>query len=138
MKLLQEFKQFVLRGNVVDLAVGIVIGAAFTAVIQSIVDNMITPLIGVVGGVPDFSNNFWTVNANKIYYGNVVTAILTFLITAAVVFFFVVKPINALVTRSRKQPPPDPTTKKCPFCTLDIPIDATRCPNCTGELDRAA
>jgi large conductance mechanosensitive channel len=138
MKLLQEFKRFVLRGNVVDLAVGIVIGAAFTAVVQSIVDSLITPLIGALGGVPDFSGNSWLLNDNRIFYGRVVTAVLTFLITAAVVFFLVVKPINALVARARTQPPPDPTTKKCPFCTLDIPIEASRCPNCTSELERAA
>lgn len=138
MKLLQEFKQFVLRGNVVDLAVGIVIGVAFTAVVQSFVDNFITPLIGAFGGVKDFSAETFTVNGSEFTYGQFINDLIAFLLTALVVFFFVVKPINVLVSRARKQPPPDPTTKRCSFCKLDIPLDATRCPNCTSELARAA
>jgi large conductance mechanosensitive channel len=138
MRLLQEFKQFVLRGNVVDLAIGIIIGLAFGGVVQSFVDNLISPLIGLFGGVPDLSRATFTVRDSVFRYGAFLTAVLTFLLTALVVFLFVVKPINHLVTRSRGETSPDPTTKKCPFCTLDIPIHATRCPNCTGELEKAA
>lgn len=138
MRLLQEFKQFVLRGNVVDLAVGIIVGVAFAAVVQSLVDNLISPLIGLFGGVPDLSRATFTVRDSVFRYGAFLTAVLTFVLTVFVVFLFVVKPINHLVTRARGETPPDPTTKKCPFCTLDIPVHATRCPNCTGNLEEAA
>jgi large conductance mechanosensitive channel len=133
-RVIQEFKQFILRGNVVDLAVGIIIGLAFADVVQSLVDNLISPLIGLFGGVPDLSEATFTAGGSVFRYGAFLTAILTFLITAFVVFLFVVKPINHLVTRARREAPPDPTTKRCPFCTLDIPMNATRCPNCTGDL----
>jgi large conductance mechanosensitive channel len=138
MRLIQEFKQFVLRGNVIDLAVGIIIGVAFAEVVQSLVDNLISPLIGMVGGVPDLARATLTIGDSVFRYGAFLTAVLTFLLTAFVVFVFVVKPVNHLITRTRRQSPPDPTTKRCPFCTLDIPINAKRCTNCTGEMEKAA
>lgn len=138
MKLLQEFKQLLLRGNVVDLAVAIVIGVAFTELINSFVTNLIDPLIAVLGGAPDLSA--WTVevSGSTFTYGVFLTQLLSFVIIAAVVFLFVVKPVNALISRARRQRPDDPTTKRCGFCTLEIPVDASRCPNCTSELQEAA
>ena len=112
--MLGEFKQFVLRGNVIDLAVAVVIGAAFGAVVTSMVENLITPLIGAIGGQPDFSGLSFTINNSEFRYGAFVNALLSFLIIAAVVFVFVVKPMNALLTRMRTEPSPDPLTGKCP------------------------
>jgi large conductance mechanosensitive channel len=136
--LLQEFKQFLLRGNVIDLAVAIVIGVAFTELVQSFVENLVDPLIAAFGGEPNLDAWTFTVSGSTFTYGRFLTQLISFAIIAAVVFFFVVKPVNALISRARRQSPSDPTTKKCPFCTLEIPVDATRCPNCTGELRRAA
>jgi large conductance mechanosensitive channel len=138
MKLLQEFKQFVLRGNVIDLAVAIVIGVAFTELITSFVENVINPIIAAFGGAPNLDEWTITVSGSEIMYGIFLTQLISFILIAAVLFFFVVKPVNALISRARRQQPSDPTTKKCSFCTLDIPIDASRCPNCTSELKRAA
>jgi large conductance mechanosensitive channel len=138
MRLLQEFKQFLLRGNVVDLAVAIVIGVAFAAVVTSFVAAFLTPVIAIVAGRANVSELTFTLGGATFPYGQFLNALLSFVLVAAAVFFFVIKPVNALVSRSRRDRPSDPTTKKCPFCTLEIPIDATRCPNCTSELQRAA
>ena len=133
--MLTEFKQFVLRGNVIDLAVAVVIGAAFGAIVTSLVENIITPLIGALGGQPDFSDLSFTLNNSEIRYGAFLNALISFLIIAAVIFFAVVKPMNALLTRMRTEPTPDPLTGKCPFCLSEVQIGARRCPFCTQEIE---
>jgi large conductance mechanosensitive channel len=129
-----EFKQFVLRGNVVDLAVGIVIGAAFAAVVQAAVADLLTPLIAAIFGKPDFSQLSFTVNGSVFKYGHFLNILIAFVIIALVVFFFVVKPINALTSLSQRRESPDPSTRKCPECRSEIPIDARRCAFCTSEV----
>jgi large conductance mechanosensitive channel len=145
----QEFKKFVLRGNVVDLAVGVVMGAAFASVVSSFTAAFITPLIALVGGKNTFADLTFYIGRNvapngrvidpgtTFAYGLFLQSIISFIITAAVIFFFVVKPINHLLQRMRTEEPPDPTTKKCSECLSEIPIDARRCAFCTSEL-RAA
>lgn len=129
-----EFKQFLLRGNVVDLAVAVVIGGAFGAIVTSLVDNLITPLIAAIGGQPDFSEIGFTINNSTFNVGLVINALLAFIIVAAVIFFFVVKPMNMLVSRANASPPADPSERKCPFCLSDVPVEASRCRFCTSEL----
>jgi large conductance mechanosensitive channel len=130
-----EFKKFVLRGNVVDLAVAVVIGASFNAVVQTLVSSFITPLIAAVGGQPDFSKLYFIVHNSRFNYGIFLNAVVSFLILAAVVFFLVVTPINKLNELSqRSKKTDDPTTKKCPECLSEIPLKATRCPFCTSKL----
>lgn len=133
--MLKGFKQFILRGNVIDLAVGVVIGAAFSAVVTSLVSNIITPIIGALFKAPDFSNLFFTINSSKFMYGSFLNSLIAFLIAAAAVYFFIVTPINALITRSRREKPLDPTTKKCKECLSEIPIEAKRCAFCTSILN---
>jgi large conductance mechanosensitive channel len=130
---MKGFKAFLLRGNVVDLAIGVVIGVAFGVVIAAFVKDLVTPLIAAIGGQPDFSTLSFTINKSKFLYGDFINALLAFLIVAAVIYFFVIVPYNALMARSRKEPPADPTTKKCPECLSEIPIDARRCAFC-GQL----
>jgi large conductance mechanosensitive channel len=130
MKTLSGFKQFILRGNVVDLAVGVVIGAAFGTVVNSLVKDMLTPLIGAIAKVPDFSSLFFTLNGSKFMYGSFVNALISFIIVAASIYFFVVLPVNALIARSKRGENVDPTTKKCPECLSDIPVAAKRCAHC--------
>ncbi len=130
--MLSGFKQFILRGNVVDLAVGVVIGAAFGAVVTSLTSDLLTPFIAALVGKPDFSSIVFTVHGAVFKLGNFLNALVSFLLIAAAVYFFVVTPINALVARMRKAPAPaDPTTKKCKECLSEIPIDARRCAHCT-------
>lgn len=129
--MLKEFKQFLLRGNVVDLAVGVVIGAGFGTVVTALVSDLLTPLISAIVKVPDFSELMFTVNGSKFMYGHFLNSLISFILVAAAVFFLVVKPINLLVSRSRKEPPADPTTKKCVECLSEIPISAKRCSHCT-------
>ena len=128
--MLKEFKQFLLRGNVVDLAVGVVVGAAFGTVVTALVSDLLTPLIAAIAKVPDFSGLSFTVNGSRFMYGHLINALISFVLVAAAIFFFVIKPINALISRSRKEPPTDPTTKKCPECLSEIPIAAKRCSHC--------
>jgi len=128
--LLKDFKQFLLRGNVVDLAVGVVIGVAFGSVITALVSDFLTPLIAAIAKVPDFSVLKFTLNGSQFMYGHFINALISFILVAASVFFFVVKPINMLVEKSRKEPPADPTTKKCKECLSEIPVDAKRCSHC--------
>jgi large conductance mechanosensitive channel len=135
--MLKDFKTFLLRGNVVDLAVGIVIGVAFAALVTSFVDNLITPIIAAIIGEPDFSELTFTINDAVFRYGAFLNALIAFVAIAAAVFFFVVKPVNALMARARREPPANPTTKKCPECLSEIPIDARRCAFCTAELAAA-
>lgn len=131
MTIFKEFKQFLLRGNAVDLAVGVVIGAAFGSVITALVSDLLTPLIAAIAKVPDFSGLLFTINGSQFKYGHLVNAIISFVLVASAIFFFIVKPINMLIERSRKEPPLDPTTKKCPECLSEIPIQAKRCMHCT-------
>jgi large conductance mechanosensitive channel len=129
------FKEFVLRGNVVDLAVGVVIGAAFGSVVTEFTKDLLTPLIAAVAGKPDFSAMHFEINGSKFLVGNFVNAIVAFLLVAIAVYYFVVVPVNALMARVKKEPPPpDPTTKKCPQCLSEIPIGAKRCAFCTSQL----
>ena len=128
---MKGFKAFLLRGNVVDLAVGVVIGIAFGAVITAFVKDLVTPLIAALFGKPDFSGLTFTINNSKFLYGDFVNAVLAFIVIGAVIYFFVVVPYTALVARSRKEPPADPTTKKCTECLSEIPLDARRCAFCT-------
>ncbi len=127
---MRGFKAFLLRGNVVDLAIAVVIGIAFGVVITAFVKDLVTPLIAALGGKPDFASLYFTINNSKFLYGDFLNALLAFALIAAVIYFFVVVPINALVARSRKEPPADPTTKKCTECLSEIPIGAKRCAFC--------
>jgi len=128
--MLKGFRQFLLRGNVVDMAVGIVIGAAFGAVVSGFVKDLLTPFIAAIVKQPDFSALTFTINGSNFLYGEFVNVLLSFLIIAAAVYFFVVIPVNALIAKSRKEPPADPTTRKCPECLSEIPRDARRCAFC--------
>jgi len=133
--MLSGFKQFILRGNVVDLAVGVVIGAAFGSVVTAFTKDLLTPLIAAVVGKPDFSYIGFTVGSTAFPVGDFINATVSFLLIAAAVYFFVVTPVNALIARTKKAPvPADPTTKKCPECLSEIPIDARRCANCTQPV----
>lgn len=131
--MLNDFKAFILRGNVVDLAVGIVIGVAFKAIVDSFVADLMTPLIGAIGGQPDFSSLHFTINSSVFRYGAFLNEVISFVIVAAVVFFFVVTPVNAMLARAKKEPPVDPTLKKCPECISEIPANAKRCMFCTSQ-----
>jgi large conductance mechanosensitive channel len=132
---MKGFKQFMLRGNVLDLAVAVVMGAAFGAVVTALVKDLITPLIAAIVGKPDFSAIVFTVNASKFPIGDFINALISFVLIGTAVYFFVVLPVNALMARmSRGEAPPDPTTKKCPECLSDVPIAARRCAHCTGPL----
>jgi large conductance mechanosensitive channel len=133
--LLTEFRQFILRGNVVDLAVGIVIGIAFSSVVQGLVRDLIDPLIAVLFGKPDFTRFHFTVNNAVFAYGDFITRVISLAIIGAAVFFFVVKPVNVMIDRFHMSPAShSPATKTCPACYTDIPLKASRCPNCTSEL----
>lgn len=133
--MLSGFKQFILRGNVVDMAVGVVIGAAFAGVVGALTKDLLTPLIAAIIHQPDFSALKFTLNGSQFLIGDFLNALVSFLLVAAAVYFFVVTPINALVTRMRKAPAPaDPTTKKCPECLSEIPIDARRCAHCSQPV----
>lgn len=129
---MKGFRAFLLRGNVVDLAVAVIIAVAFTAVVTAFVKDLVTPLIAAIGGKPDFSALYFTVNKSKFLYGDFINAVVAFLIIAAVIYFLVVVPYQALLARSRKEPPADPTTKKCTECLSEIPIGARRCAFCTS------
>jgi large conductance mechanosensitive channel len=133
---LKEFKDFISRGNVVELAIAVVIGTAFIAVVSSVVEGLITPLVGMIVGV-DFRDMDFTINDSTFRYGDFINKVISFLIIAAVIFFFVVQPVNYLIQRAKKEPPPDPTLKKCPECLSDIPSDARRCAFCTAQLAAA-
>jgi len=134
-KLLTDFKKFLLRGNVVDLAVAVVIGTAFAAVVKALVADLITPIVAAIFGKPSFESLSFTINGSHFAYGDFLNNVLAFLTIAAAVFFLIVAPINALMSRRAKE---DPDTKECPECTSAIPIRAKRCPLCTSELVTAA
>ena len=133
--MLDGFKKFILRGNVVDMAVGVVIGAAFGGVITALTRDLLTPLIAAIVKQPDFSAIQFSVNNSKFLIGEFINAIVSFVLIAAAVYFFVVIPVNALIARMhRGEKPPDPTTKKCPECLSEIPIDARRCAHCAQPV----
>jgi len=132
---MKGFKEFILRGNVLDLAVAVVMGAAFGAVVTALVKDLLTPLIAAIVGAPDFSGISLTVNGSKLLIGDFLNAIIAFLMLATVVYFFVVLPVNHLMARLRRgEIPPDPTTKKCPECMSEIAIGARRCAFCTSTV----
>ena len=135
--MVKDFKEFLLRGNVVDLAVGIVIGAAFNNVVMALVKDFITPLVGALFATPKDSMKF-SVGPATFLVGDFLDALISFLIIATVVFFLVVKPINYLVSLSHHEDTPDPETRKCPECLMEIPVEARRCAFCTSELTGAA
>lgn len=132
---MKGFKQFILRGNVLDLAVAVVMGTAFTAVVTALVKDLLTPLIGAIGGTPDFSALAVEVNGSKLLIGDFINALISFVMIAAAVYFFIVLPVNSLVARMRRgEAAPDPTTKKCPECMSEVAIAARRCAFCTSAL----
>lgn len=135
--MLTEFRQFILRGNLVDLAVAVVIGTAFAAVVASLVEDLITPLIAAVFGKSDFSALSFEVNGSTFRYGDFINALITFLLVAAVLFFVVIKPVNALLSRARSEAPVDEETRKCPECLSQVPQEARRCASCTTQLAAA-
>jgi len=133
--MLKGFREFVLRGNVIDLAVAVVIGGTFSAVVTAFVKDLLTPLVAAIVGKPDFSAIVFSVNGSRFLVGDFLNAALSFLLIAAAVYFFVVAPVNAIIARARRgEAPPDPTTKKCPECLSDVPIAARRCAFCTSAL----
>jgi large conductance mechanosensitive channel len=138
MKAMNEFKEFILRGNVVDLAIAVVIGAAFSGIVGALVKDLITPLIAAIGGKPDFSALYFTINNSRFLYGDFINAVISFLIIAAVIFFLVLRPLNVLLARTKKGPEPVVTAKDCPYCLSSIPLAATKCAFCTADLPAAA
>jgi large conductance mechanosensitive channel len=136
--MLKGFKQFLLRGNVIDLAVAVVIGGAFGAVVSALVKDLVTPLIAAIVTKPDFSAIKFSVNGSLFAIGDFINALISFLLVAAAIYFFVVAPVNAIMARARRgQAPPDPTTKQCPECLSTIPIQARRCAFCTSPVSPA-
>jgi large conductance mechanosensitive channel len=136
--MLQGFKQFILRGNVLDLAVAVVMGVAFGAVVTALVKDLITPFIAAIVGKPDFSAIEFTINGSKFPIGDFINAVISFILIAAAVYFFIVLPMNTLLARMRRgEAAPDPTTKKCPECLSEIPIAARRFAFCTSPLTEA-
>ena len=132
------FKAFLLRGNVVDLAVAVVMGAAFGAVVTAFIADLITPLIAAIGGKPNFAALSFTINKSHFLYGAFINALITFVVLAAVIYFFVVVPYTRLMERFKTDTPVQPTTRDCPYCISAIPVNATRCPFCTSELTATA
>jgi large conductance mechanosensitive channel len=136
--MLNGFKQFLMRGNVVDLAVAVVIGGAFGAVVAALVKDLLTPLIAAIVGQPDFSAIEFTVNGSRFLIGDFINAVVAFLLVAAAIYFFVVAPMNAIIARRRRgEPSADPTTKKCPECLSEVPIAARRCAFCAQPIATA-
>ena len=136
--MLKGFKEFLLRGNVVDLAVAVVIGGAFGAVVAALVKDLLTPLIAAIGGKPDFSAIAFAVNGSKFLIGDFINAVVAFVLVAAAIYFFVVMPMNVLMERRRRgETPPDPTTKTCPECLSEVPIAARRCAFCAQPIETA-
>ena len=135
-QILQEFKQFAMRGNVVDMAVGIIIGGAFTSIVSSLVNDIINPLLGLFGGM-NFDQLAWNITGDvTLYYGKFITAVVNFLIMAFIVFILV-KVMNTAMSKFQKEETPKaPTTKVCPYCKSEIALEATRCPHCTSELEK--
>jgi large conductance mechanosensitive channel len=135
---MKDFKEFLLRGNLVDMAVGIVIGLAFAAVVTALVGDLITPLIAAIGGQPDFGGLSFTINKSHFLYGAFINALISFVVIAAVIFYLVVRPVNALLARRKPDTAVDVTTKDCPYCLSQIPLAASRCAFCTQEVSATA
>jgi large conductance mechanosensitive channel len=133
----KDFKQFLLRGNLVDLAVAVVIGIAFAAVVTALVADIITPLIAAIGGKHDFSSLTFTIHHSTFRYGDFINAVISFVVIAAAVFFLVVKPVNALMAKRKTEPPVDETVRSCPHCLSEIPVAASVCAFCTRDVSRA-
>ena len=131
---MKDFKEFLLRGSLVELAVAIVIGVAFTALVTAFVEDLVTPLIAAIFGDPDFSALTFTINDSVFRYGDFINALIAFLVIAAVIYFLVVKPVNALMEKRRTEPPVDESQRECPQCLSSIPAAARRCAFCTAEL----
>jgi large conductance mechanosensitive channel len=132
---MKGFRTFILRGNVIDLAVGVVMGAAFGTVVTALVKDFLTPIIAAIVGKPDFSALGFSINGTNFPIGDFINALVSFLLIAAAVYFFVVLPVNTLIARvKRGEAPPDPTSKKCPECLSDIPIAARKCAFCTSVV----
>jgi large conductance mechanosensitive channel len=132
---MKGFRQFIFRGNVLDLAVAVVIGAAFASVVTAMVKDLLTPLIAAIAGSPDFSRIAIDINGSKLLIGDFLNAVIAFVMMAAAVYFFIVVPVNRLTARlNRGEAPPDPTTKKCPECLSEVAIAARRCAFCTSPL----
>jgi large conductance mechanosensitive channel len=134
----KEFKEFLLRGNLVDMAVGIVVGVAFAALVTALVADLITPLIAALFGKPDFSTLSFTINKSHFLYGSFINALISFVLIATAVFVLVVKPVNALMARRKVEPPVDESVQTCPQCLSQIPVAATRCAFCTQPVGLAA
>ena len=135
MRWIDEFRAFILRGNVIDLAVAVVIGAAFTAVVTSLVANIVTPLIAAIFGKPDFGELTFTINGSTFNYGSFLNALISFLLIALVVFFLIVKPMNALMARMGRGAEAETPSRECPYCMSSIPVTATKCAYCTSEVE---
>lgn len=133
--LASEFKTFLFRGNLVELAVAVVIGLAFTAVVTAVVEDLVTPLIAAIFGKADFSALTFEINGSVFKYGDFINKLINFVTVAAVIFFLIIKPMNVLMARARKEPPPDPTERKCPSCLESIALAASRCKFCTSEVE---
>jgi large conductance mechanosensitive channel len=132
--MLKGFRDFILRGNVIDLAVAVVVGGAFNAIVNSLVKDIITPFIAAIGGKKDFSALYFTINNSRFLIGDFVNAIISFVIIAAVIYFFIVAPMNRILAKIKKGEKVDPTEKQCPFCLSQIPIKATKCKFCTSSV----
>lgn len=132
---IREFRDFLFRGNIVDLAVAVVIGAAFTAVVNALVADIITPLVAAIFGKPSFGDLSFTINKSEFLYGDFLNQIISFVLTAAVIFFLVIKPMNVLISRRKSGEVTSPTTKVCPECLSEIPIAAHRCAFCTSVVE---
>jgi large conductance mechanosensitive channel len=136
-KVIKDFKAFILRGNVIDLAIGVAIGAAFAALVTSLTENLLTPLLAIPGDKPSFSDLSFTVSGSEFRYGAFIDDVLSFLLIAAVLFFFVVRPVNTLMARRKTEPEVESTTRDCPECLSSIPVAARRCAFCTAEVAAA-
>ena len=136
--MLKDFKNFILRGNVIDMAVGVAIGAAFGVLIASFTKNLLTPLIAIPGDAASFAEKSFSISGSEFRYGAFIDDIITFAITAMVIFFFVVRPINIMMTRRKTEHDVESTTRDCPFCVSSIPVQATRCAFCTADVRTAA
>jgi large conductance mechanosensitive channel len=133
--MLKDFKKFIMKGNAVDLAIAVVIGAAFGTIVTSLVKDLITPLIGAIGGKPDFSGLTFSINHSKFLYGDFINALVSFLLIASAVFFFVIQPLNKFeALASRRKTPEDPIDRKCPECLSSISKAASRCLYCTAKV----
>ena len=134
-KILQGFKKFILRGNAIDLAVGVVIGASFSSLVNAIVKDLLTPLIGAIAKVPDFSRLSFTINGSRFMYGDFINTLISFLLVAVAIYFFIILPMNTFMEKTNKKDQ-KPTIKKCPECLSEIHADAKRCAHCAQLIIR--